>query len=546
MPMRSPGWLPQRTCILKIVVAEKIAPAAIDLFRQDPTWNVVTPDQVAKKEQLIEQLKGADALIVRSAVFVDGALLEHADKLRVIGRAGVGVDNIELDAATRHGIAVMNTPGANAIAVAEHTIGLMIALARFIPRATETMHAGKWEKKSLQGSELRGKTLGIIGLGRIGLEVARRAAAFGVTLVAHDPYVSPTVAQDAKIRLADRDEVMSIADYLTLHVGLTPQTANMINATSIAKMKKGVRIVNCARGELIDEAALAEAIKSGHVAGAALDVFTEEPPKGTPLAGVANVILTPHIGGSTAEAQDAVGVQIAQQVRDYLQRGVVQNAVNMPSMTEQEYVALEPFITLAERLGSFLAQLAQERFAEIGIRYAGPMAAWKTELIRNAAIKGILQQTTDESLNIINANSVAESRGIPVHESKKDQSSTRGAGNILTLTVQTPKGSLSARGTVLHGNSPRLLAFDNIDVEAPLENTLLVIRNRDVPGVVGRVGSILGEHDVNIANFALGRAGANTGGNALAVVQVDSKLSEAVLDSLRGAKAILAASVVQF
>jgi D-3-phosphoglycerate dehydrogenase len=531
---------------LKIVVAEKIAPAAIDLFRQDPTWTVVTPDQVAKKEQLVEQLKGADALIVRSAVFVDAALLEHADKLRVIGRAGVGVDNIELEAATRHGIAVMNTPGANAIAVAEHTIAMMLALARFLPRATETMHAGKWEKKSLQGTELRGKTLGIIGLGRIGMEVARRAAAFGMTLVAHDPYVSPTIAHDARIRLADREEVLTSVDYLTLHVGLTPQTANMINATSLAAMKKGVRIINCARGELIDEAALAEAIKSGQVGGAGLDVFVEEPLKNSPLTGLPNVILTPHIGGSTAEAQDAVGVQIAQQVRDYLQRGVVQNAVNMPSLTEQEYVALEPFITLGERLGAFLSQLSEGRFSEIGIRYTGSLAGWKTELIKNASIKGILQHTTDESVNVINASSVAESRGIAVHESKKEQPSSGGAANVLGVTVTTAKGTLSVRGTVLHGNSPRLLSFDDIDVEAPLENTLLVIRNRDIPGVVGRVGSILGEHQVNIANFALGRAGATTGGNAFSVVQIDGKVSEAVLQQLRSANAILAANVVQF
>ena len=532
--------------ILKIVVAEKIAPAAIELFRQDKTWNVVAPDQVAKKEQLLAELKGADALIVRSAVFVDAAMLEHADQLRVIGRAGVGVDNIELEAATRHGIAVMNTPGANAIAVAEHTLGLMLGLARFLPRANETTHAGKWDKKSLQGTELRGKTLGIIGLGRIGLEVARRASAFGMTLVAHDPYVSPAVAHDSKIRLAERDEVFAVADYITLHVGLTPQTANMINANTISTMKKGVRIVNCARGELIDDAALVEGIKSGHVAGAALDVFSEEPLKSSPYFGVPNVLLTPHIGGSTAEAQDAVGVQIAHQVRDYLQRGVVQNAVNMPSLTEQEYVALEPFITLGERLGSFLAQLAEARFEEIGIRYTGPLADWKTELIRNASIKGFLQNTTDESVNVINANSVAETRGIRVHESKKEHPSSGAAANVLGLTVTTPKGTLSVRGTVLHGNSPRLLSFDNIDIEAPLEGTLLVIRNRDIPGVVGRVGSILGDHEVNIANFALGRPGGNTGGNAMAVVQVDGPLKEPVLQQLRQQKAILAANIVQF
>jgi D-3-phosphoglycerate dehydrogenase len=320
----------------------------------------------------------------------------------------------------------------------------------------------------------------------------------------------------------------------------------MINASTLAAMKKGVRLVNCARGELIDEGALAEAIKSGQVAGAALDVFSEEPPKNSPLTGLANVILTPHIGGSTAEAQDAVGVQIAHQVRDYLQRGVVQNAVNMPSLTEQEYVALEPFITLAERMGSFLAQLTEARFEEIGIRYTGPLAGWKTELIRNASIQGILQNTTDESVNVINANSVAETRGIRVHESKKEQPSSGGAANVLSITATTPKGTVSARGTVLHGNSPRLLSFEGIDVEAPLENTLLVIRNRDIPGVVGRVGSILGDHEVNIANFALGRPGATTGGNALAVVQVDGPVKESVLQQLRAQKAVLSANVVQF
>jgi D-3-phosphoglycerate dehydrogenase len=320
----------------------------------------------------------------------------------------------------------------------------------------------------------------------------------------------------------------------------------MIIATSLAAMKKGVRIVNCARGELIEEAALAEAIKSGQVAGAALDVFTEEPPKNSPLSGLPNVILTPHIGGSTAEAQDAVGVQIAQQVRDFLQRGVVQNAVNMPSMTEQEYVALEPFITLGERLGSFIAQLTEARFEEIGIRYTGALGDWKTELVRNAAIKGMLQHATDDSVNVINAHSVAEGRGIRVHESKKEHPSSGAAANVLGLTVTTAKGTVSARGTVLHGNSPRLLSYDNIDIEAPLENTLLVVRNRDIPGVVGRVGSILGDAEVNIANFALGRAGSNTGGTALAVVQVDGALNESVLQRLRSAKAVLSANTVQF
>jgi len=301
---------------MKIVLAEKTSSAAVTLFKEESGWTVITADQI--NGDLPKQISDADALLVRSAVDVNAGLLEHAQKLKVIGRAGVGVDNIDLDAATRMGIAVMNTPGANAVAVAEHTFALMLGLARHITRADVTTRAGKWEKKSLQGSELRGKTLGIVGLGRVGLEVAKRARAFSMEMIAHDPFVSASVARELGIRLASLDEVYAAADYLSLHVGLTPQTNGMINADSLKKMKKGVRLVNCARGELIDDAALAAALQSGHVAGAALDVFTEEPPKGSPLLALENVLATPHIAGSTHEAQDAVGMQIARQVKDYL------------------------------------------------------------------------------------------------------------------------------------------------------------------------------------------------------------------------------------
>jgi D-3-phosphoglycerate dehydrogenase len=304
-------------------------------------------------------VESADALIVRSAVEVDAALLAHAKKLRVIGRAGVGVDNIDLDAATRQGIAVMNTPGANAVAVAEHTLGMMLAMARHLCRADALLHAGRWEKKSLQGTELRGKTLGIAGLGRIGMEVARRARAFEVEIVGHDPFVSVGVAKEQGIRLASLDELYAAADYITLHVGLTPQTTGMINEAAIKKMKKGVRLVNCARGELVNEADLAEALKQGHVAAAALDVFAEEPLQQSPLLAMANVILTPHIGGQTVEAQEAVGVQIARQVREYLKHGVIQNAVNVPSVSAEEYAEMQPYIVLAERMGAFLAQISE-------------------------------------------------------------------------------------------------------------------------------------------------------------------------------------------
>ena len=340
---------------MKIIVAEKMSSSAVNLLRE-PGWEVITADQL--NGNLAEQLATADALLVRSAVQVDAALLAHAGKLRVIGRAGVGVDNIEMEPATRKGIAVMNTPGANAVAVAEITIGLMLTMGRFIARANQLMHEGKWEKKSLQGTELRGKTLGIVGLGKIGMEVAKRARAFEMQIVAHDPFVSSALAKDNGIRLATLDEVYAAADYLTLHVGLTPQTQNMINAESVKKMKRGVKLVNCARGELVDEGALAAALQEGQVGAAALDVFVKEPLKDSPLQKMDNVILTPHIGGSTNEAQEAVGHQIAMQVKEYLKHGVIQNSVNVPSVSHEEYLEIKPYIVLAERMGSFLAQIS--------------------------------------------------------------------------------------------------------------------------------------------------------------------------------------------
>jgi D-3-phosphoglycerate dehydrogenase len=527
---------------MKIVVAEKISASAVELL-QEPRWTIITPDQIEGK--LTSHLESADALIVRSAVQVNDALLEHAPKLRVVGRAGVGVDNVDLDAATRKGIAVMNTPGANAVAVAELTVGMMLAMARLLPRADALMHAGKWEKKSLQGTELRGKTLGVVGLGKIGMEVARRAKAFGMEIVGHDPFVSAAVAKDQGIRLGKLEEVYAAADYLTLHVGLTPQTMGMINADSIKKMKKGIRIVNCARGELVDEVALAQALKQGQVAGAALDVFQEEPLKNSPLTALENVILTPHIGGSTHEAQEAVGYQIALQVKEYLQSGVAQNAVNVPSVSHEEYAEMQPYVVLAERLGSFLAQVSDGALEEISLRYSGHIAEWKTELIRNAAIKGVLNQMLDEKANLVNAAAIASSRGLRVHELHKPKSSTGGSGSVLSLQIKTAGGEHRVKGAVLHGDAPRLLGVDDIDVEAPLERNLIYMRNRDVPGVIGKVGTILGEHKINIANFSLGRQSGNGGTEkkseprkAVAVVHVDGRVPEDVLKALRKVAAV--------
>ncbi|HEX8711160.1 MAG TPA: phosphoglycerate dehydrogenase, partial [Terracidiphilus sp.] len=513
---------------MKIVLAEKVSPATLAVFSAEPGWEVLTHDQLPNG--LADALADADALVVRSAVQVDDALMGQAPKLRVIGRAGVGVDNIDAEAATRRGIVVMNTPGANAVAVAELTLCLMIALARKVPAANATMHAGKWEKKSLQGSELRGKTLGILGLGRVGLEVAKRARVFGLEVIGSDPFVSAAIARENGIKLVSLEEMIAGSDYITLHVGLTPQTAGVINAKTLAAMKKGVRIINCARGELIEDAALIEALKSGQVAGAALDVFTVEPLKDSPYTELDNVILSPHIAGSTAEAQEAVGVQIARQVREYLKLGVVQNAINLPSLTHEEYVQLAPYIEMASRLGAFLGQAGVQGIEAIDLVYGGALAEAKTELVRNAAIAGLLQGS--ENVNRINAATVAGERGIRVHE-QKQESANGGRANMLTIELRSASRASQASATVLHGEQPRLLAYDGIDIEAPLEGNLLVCRNIDVPGVIGKIGTILGQHGVNIANFALGRerSGAKPV-KALAVVQVDAPVPAEVLNGL--------------
>ncbi|MBV8890539.1 MAG: phosphoglycerate dehydrogenase [Acidobacteria bacterium] len=536
---------------MKIVVAEKISPSALAALKE-PGWTIVGPDQL--DGQLASQLESADALIVRSSVQVDRSLLSHAHKLRVIGRAGVGVDNIDVEAATRKGIAVMNTPGGNAVAVAEHTLGLMLTMARFIGRANELMHAGQWEKKSLQGTELRGKVLGIVGLGRIGMEVARRARAFGMELVAHDPFVAAPLAKEHSIAMLPLLELYAQADYLTLHVGLTAQTTGMINAKTIAQMKKGVRLVNCARGELIQELDLVNALRQGQVAAAALDVFAEEPPKDSPLICLPNVVLTPHIAGSTHEAQEAVGVQIAMQVKEYLKHGVFQNAVNVPSVSHDEYLQVQPYIALAEGLGSFLAQASNGSVEEIAIRYSGHIAEWKTELVRNAAIKGILNEALEEKANLVNAASIAEARGLEVREARKAGAGLGGAGSVLSIALKTSSEEHQIKGAVLHGYAPRLLAIDGIDVEAPLERNLIYLRNRDVPGVIGRVGTILGDHEINIANFSLGRrpASAKAGEarekkdpEAIAVVHIDGQAPEEVLAELRKIPAVEQAKAIR-
>ena len=538
---------------MKILIAEKVSPATLKVFRDEPDFEVITHEQMG---DLATAVRDADALVVRSATDVNAKLIDSTQKLRVIGRAGVGVDNVDAEAATRKGIVVMNTPGANAIAVAEHTIGLMISLARFIPKADQTTRAGKWEKKSLQGTELKGKTLGIIGLGRVGVEVARRAKAFGMKVLAYDPFVSQQLARDLEIELVGLDSLYVSSDYISLHVGLTPQTIGMINAASIAKMKKGVRLVNCARGELIDDAALLQALNSGQVAGVALDVFSQEPPKENALLSAPNVIATPHIAGSTNEAQELVGVQIALQVKEYLKRGVIQNAVNVPSLSDEEYREMHPYIDLAEKLGLFLGQLSEGNVESIILTYHGRVAEWKTALLRNSALKGALKHSID-SVYLVNANAMASERGIQVQEQKKPEDLS--GGNVISLNVRTQQGEHRARAAVLHGRYPRLLDLDGFRVEAPLEGHLTVLRNRDVPGVIGQVGTVLGKNHINIANFALGRSEASASSaaastssgaasaraEAMAVVQTDQPVTQAALDELKRVSAVIDLKAVQ-
>jgi D-3-phosphoglycerate dehydrogenase len=549
--------------VLKIVLAEKVSPATLAILQKEPGWNCITADKITS---LQDELTDADALIVRSAVQADAALLAHAPKLRIIGRAGVGVDNIDAAEATRLGIVVMNTPGANATAVAELTLGLMISMCRSIPRANSSMHQGKWDKKTLQGSELRGKTLGIVGLGRIGLEVARRAKAFGMELIGYDPFIAPVIARENGVTLVSIDDIFGQSDFLSLHVGLTPQTEGLINKHSIAIMKKGIRIVNCARGELIVDEALAEAIKSGHVAGAALDVFRAEPLKDSPYFELENVLLSPHIAGSTDEAQEAIGIQLANQVRDYLKLGVVQNAVNVASLSEEEYADVSPYIEMAERLGRLLGHAAGSaqtggNIESITLTYNGRLAQMKTDLIRNAAIAGVLHGA--DGINRINAAAAATERGIRLQEDKREYVAG-GTGATLRLSIhwarngesgqQSDQGDWSGVATVLHGHSPRLLSYDGIDIEAELSETLVVIRNEDVPGVIGRIGTILGEAKLNIANFALGRASAKTAktseGHALAFVQLDGATASQpeliqALEALRKVEAITSVRTVE-
>ena len=526
---------------MKVIVADKISERGVQLLKEPDGWNAV----LTTKETLEREISDADALIVRSTTRVTADLLAKAPKLRAVGRAGVGVDNIDLEAATRRGVLVMSTPGGNAVSVAEHTFALMLALARQVPRLDRAIHEGRWEKSSAAGTEVRGKTLGLIGLGRIGSEVAVRAEAFDMRVLAYDPFISEAAAQEMSVELVLLEQLLGESDFVSLHTALSPATQNLIGKANIQKMKNGARLINAARGELVDEAALAEALKSGKLAGAAVDVFSEEPPKNSPLVGLPNVIATPHVAGSTAEAQEEVGTQVAVQIKDYLAEGIIRNAVNLPALSADQYRRARPYLELAERLGSLVSQAAASRPARIRIRYAGEVAEVGTHLLRSAVLAGVLNAVLDEKVNVVNAPAVAAARGLSVHEETRRRE--HGFPNTLEVCVLPEKtGSecgFTAEGTVFHDGSPRLLSMEGIPLEAQLEGTILYLRNRDEPGVIGNVGTTLGKLGVNIATFALGRK-AIRGEEAAALVRLDGPVSATILEPIRAIPAITEAKLL--
>src|SRR5262245_37132555 len=500
---------------MKIVVADDLPQSALDLLRAEPGW-VVDARPGRTPAALATDLADADALLVRSATKADAQLIAAAPHLRIVARAGTGVDNVDVAAASARGVLVVNAPGANSISVAEHACALMLALARAVPAADRAMKDARWEKKKFLGTELRGKTLGIAGLGRIGQEVARRARAFGMELAAHDPYISKEVANGLGVTLMTLDDLCAASDYLSLHLPSTPETRHLFNDERFARCRPGIRLINTARGELIDEDALRRAIESGIVGGAALDVFNQEPPSDWSLAQLPQVIATPHIAASTEEAQELVGTETAATVRDFLRDGIVRNAVNFPSINPDELQRLQPWIRLSDHLAGLVSQMGTARIEELGVRYYGALVESRgVEVIAASAAAGVLRPILSSGVSIVNARAAARARGIDIIESRSSRS--RHFTSLLSIKLRTDAGERWVEGTVFEPNSPRLVSVRGVEVEAPLGGTMLMIANDDQPGVIGEVGTILGRHGVNIANFALGRSDAG----AIGVVNVD-------------------------
>jgi D-3-phosphoglycerate dehydrogenase / 2-oxoglutarate reductase len=529
---------------MKIVVADALPASSLDVLRSEVGWTVDARAGRSRAE-LAADLSDADALMVRSATRVDAELLAAAPRLRVVARAGTGVDNVDVVTASARGVLVVNSPGANSISVAEHTWALMLSLARSVPAADRAMKEAHWEKRRFLGSELRGKTLGVVGLGRIGQEVVHRARAFGMKAIAHDPFISVEIAKGLSVPLLSLDDVCGASDYLTLHVPATAETKHLLNAARLGKCKPGIRIINTARGELIDEAALYQAIEAGIVAGAGLDVFEHEPPNDWSLARLSQVIGTPHIAASTEEAQELVGLETAITVRDFLRAGTVRNAVNFPSMPADELQRLQPWVRLAEYLGAIAAQMGRAGVDSIGVRYYGALAETPTvDILAASVTTGVLKPILSNGVSIVNARAAARERGIDVAQSRSAR--RRDYLSLLSVKLQTSAGDRWVEGTVFEPASLRLVSIRGVSVEAPLAGTMVLIANDDQPGVIGEVGTILGRHGVNIASFALGRSEAG----AVGVVNVDedptaANVLDAAVDELRRVPAIREAYVIR-
>jgi D-3-phosphoglycerate dehydrogenase len=526
----------------RILAADGVSPKGIAVLTDSPHFQVETVSGGLKEDELIAKIADIDALVIRSATKVTAKALAAATRLKVIGRAGVGVDNVNVEAATERGIVVMNTPGGNTISTAEQTFSLILALARKIPQAHASMVAGKWDKKSFEGTELNGKTLGIIGMGRIGGEVARRAIAFGMNVVAYDPYLVSSRARSLQVELADDlGTLLGRADFITVHMHLTAETKYILNAATIAKCKPGVRIINCARGGLVEEAALLEALKSGHVAGAALDVYEKEPPaEDLPFRALPNVVLTPHLGASTSEAQESVGIEIAHAISEFLINGIINNAVNVPNVDLRTLALIRPYLGLGEKLGKVLAQMTPPGFDSLTINYTGKVSETETVPVTRAILKGLLFQCSDVAINEVNAPRAAQNLGIKVMETK----TAEGGEYTDLITVEATKGDKHYEvAATIYGVHPRIVRLNGHNLEASPEGILLIVENQDRPGMVGWIGTLLAKHKINIASMSLSRG--ETGGKALSILNLDSAPGEAVIKEIEGESGILSVTVAK-
>jgi D-3-phosphoglycerate dehydrogenase len=513
----------------KVLISDSLSEAAVQIFRDRGIDVDFMPDLGKDKDKLAEVIGQYDGLAIRSATRVTPTILAAATNLKVIGRAGIGTDNIDKDAASKKGVIVMNTPFGNMITTAEHAIAMMFAVARQIPEASESTHAGKWEKSKFMGVELTGKVLGVIGAGNIGGIVCDRARGLKMKVIAFDPFLSTEKANKMGVEKVELDDLIKRADFITLHVPKTEQTTNMITAERIAMMKPGVRIINCARGGLVDEVALADALKSGHVAGAAFDVFGQEPATENPLFNLPNVVVTPHLGAATTEAQENVALQVAEQMANYLLTGAVENALNMPSVTAEEAKVMGPWLKLAGHLGSFVGQMTDEPIRAINILYDGTVAEMNLDALNCGVIAGIMKRANPD-VNMVSAPIVAKERGIKISTTNQDKSGT--FDGYIKVTVVTGKRERSVAGTVFSDGKPRFIQIKGINIDAEIGENMLYTTNEDVPGIIGLLGNTMGKNGVNIANFTLGRD--TVGGEAIALLYVDEPIPAEVLKTLEG------------